>query len=81
MNFLDFEKVEQIIDCYKRGLSIRETSIIVGAARNTVQAYRNVFLSLEKEEGRTVLCPCGRTAGHRGPCAWRRSRLKNQCTK
>lgn len=72
MNLLCPDKVSRIFDCYCAGLSIRRTADVVGASRQTVQVYRQLYAQQLADEGRPQPnCQCGRVVGHRGWCTWR----------
>lgn len=74
MYVLDKNKIERIESLVLEGYGIRPICRIVGAAKQTVQGYRQRLIKKQGE----ILCSCGRLQGHSGYCNFRISSLSGR---
>lgn len=71
MNILEQSKIRRIESLVLEGYGIRPICKIIGAAKQTVQGYRQRLIKKQGE----ILCSCGRLQGHNGYCNFRISTL------
>jgi hypothetical protein len=60
--------LEKATVCIKEGRGNRETCRLTGMSKNTAAKLRGI---LEKQNGGSFLCHCGRPATHQGWCSYR----------
>lgn len=60
---LEFSTASEL---FLQGFGCRKVIEVTGLSSQTVKKYRRIVL-----QGKTILCACGRTAGHQGWCDWR----------
>lgn len=78
-NFLPADKVSDIMEMLWAGHSLRDVAKIVQCAKGTVNRYRKVLVYLLEQtkcKGKFT-CQCGKDAGHKGFCPWRKKRKDN----